>query len=164
LFLFAIAAGGILTAALTGLPVRKLERALSAFRERGFRGPIDADRLGLDGELTTAVRAINEMGGKLEAMDDRGQERERLLATLADSLEDGMLAVDPDGDPTAWHQAALRILVHAAPPEGLAAEEARHWEWEHLKEMLARHGELSLRPEGEERLETLEVDLKRQDG
>jgi PAS domain S-box-containing protein len=164
LFIAAIAGGGILTAALTGLPVRKLERALAAFRERGFRGPIDADRLGLDGELTGAVRAINEMGGKLEALDERGQERERLLATLGDSLEDGMLAVDSDGDPSAWNQAALRILVHAAPPEGLAAEEARHWEWERLKETLERHRELGLRTEGEERLETLEVELKRHDG
>src|SRR6185503_9882492 len=91
-------------------------------------------------------------------------ERERLLATLGDSLEDGMLAVDSDGDPTAWNQAALRILVHAAPPEGLAAEEARHWEWERLKETLERHHQLGLRTEGEERLETLEVELKRHDG
>jgi PAS domain S-box-containing protein len=164
LFIAAIAGGGVLTAAITGLPVRKLERALQAFRERGFRGPIDPDRLGLDAELSTAVRAINEMGGKLEAMDERGQERERLLATLADSLEDGMLAVDSDGDPTAWNEAALRILVSETPPEGLEAEEARHWEWERLREMLARHSELALGSQPEVRIETLEVDLKRHNG
>jgi signal transduction histidine kinase len=164
LFIAAIATGGILTAALTGLPVRKLERALAAFRERGFRGPIDPARFGLDGELTTAVRAINEMGGKLEALDERGQERERLLATLGDSLEDGMVAVDSDGDPTAWNQAALRILVAEAAPEGLGSEESRHWEWERLKEMLGRHAGLTLPTSGEARLETLEVEIKRHSG
>ena len=102
--------GGILVAALTALPVRRLDRALHDFRERGFRGGIDAKRLGLGGELAAAVSAINEMGGRLEALDSRGREREALLGTLAQSLEDGMIAIDEREAPVAWNAAALRIL------------------------------------------------------
>jgi len=110
MFLLAGVAGGILVAALTALPVRRLDSALTDFRERGFRGGLDAKRLGLGGELASAVSAINEMGGRLEALDSRGREREALLATLSQSLEDGMIVIDERGAPAAWNAAALRIL------------------------------------------------------
>ncbi len=106
----ALVAGAMVMSALTVLPVRRLDRALSEFRARGFRGRIDVDRLGLGGELASAVRAINEMGGKLEALDSRGREREALLATLSRSLEDGMIALDASRSPVAWNDAALRLL------------------------------------------------------
>ncbi len=115
-FLLAGVCGGIVVAGLTAFPVRRLDRALVEFRERGFRGGIDAKRLGLGGELASAVSAINEMGGRLEAMDSRGREREALLGTLAQSLEDGMIAIDERGVPVAWNAAALRIL--GVPLEG----------------------------------------------
>jgi signal transduction histidine kinase len=109
-FLLAGVFGGIVVGGLTALPVRRLDRALVEFRERGFRGGIDAKRLGLGGELASAISAINEMGGRLEALDSRGREREALLGTLAQSLEDGMIAIDERGVPVAWNAAALRIL------------------------------------------------------
>ena len=62
-FLVAGIGGGILVAGLTAFPVRRLDRALREFRERGFRGGIDAKSLGLSGELASTVTAINEMGG-----------------------------------------------------------------------------------------------------
>jgi two-component system, NtrC family, sensor histidine kinase HydH len=125
---------GLLVAGLTALPVRRLDRALAKFREAGFRGRIDAERLGLGGELASAVTAINEMGGRLEALDSRGREREALLATLSQSLEEGMIAIDERGVPIAWNAAALRII--GIDPGG--ADETK------VREALARHPELAI--------------------
>jgi len=133
-FVLAGVFGGILVAALTALPVRRLDRALADFRQRGFRGGIDAKRLGLDGELASAVSAINEMGGRLEALDSRGREREALLGTLSQSLEEGMIAIDERAVPVAWNAAALRIL--GLPAEG--TDEAV------VRAALDRHPELSI--------------------
>lgn len=133
-FLLAGVCGGILVAGLTALPVRRLDRALSDFRQRGFRGGIDAKRMGLGGELASAVSAINEMGGRLEALDSRGREREALLGTLSQSLEEGMIAIDERAVPVAWNAAALRIL--GMPEEG--ADESA------VRAALDRHPELSI--------------------
>jgi len=133
-FLLAGVSGGILVAGLTALPVRRLDRALTEFRERGYRGGIDAKRLGLDGDLASAVSAINEMGGRLEALDSRGREREALLGTLSQSLEEGMIAIDERAVPVAWNAAALRIL--GVPAEG--ADETV------VRAALDRHPELSI--------------------
>jgi signal transduction histidine kinase len=133
-FLLAGVCGGILVAGLTAIPVRRLDRALRDFRERGFRGGIDAKRLGLGGELASAVSAINEMGGRLEALDSRGREREALLATLSQSLEEGMIAIDERQMPVAWNAAALRIL--GVPPQG--ADDTA------MRAALDRHPELSI--------------------
>jgi signal transduction histidine kinase len=133
-FLVAGVASGLLVAALTALPVRRLDKALAKFREGGFRGRLDAERLGLGSELAAAVTAINEMGGRLEALDSAGREREALLATLAQSLEDGMIAIDERGLPVAWNAAALRIMK--VPEDG--ADSAG------VKEALARHPELQI--------------------
>ncbi len=105
--------GGIVLAGLSGLPVRRLERALEDFRARGFRGRLDTRALGLDRDLESAVRAINELGGRLEALDAQGREREALLATLSHSLREGMVATAPDGEVVAWNAAALRLLGEA---------------------------------------------------
>ncbi len=110
LFVAAGALGGLVAAPVPPCPVRRLDRALLAFRQRGFRGGLDAKSLGLGQELAEAVSAINEMGGRLEALDSRGREREALLGTLAQSLEDGMIAIDERERPVAWNAAALRIL------------------------------------------------------
>jgi signal transduction histidine kinase len=133
-FLLAGVAGGILVAGLTALPVRRLDRALREFRQRGFRGGLDAKSLGLGGELAATVSAINEMGGRLEALDSRGREREALLGTLAQALEDGMIAIDEREVPIAWNAAALRIL--GVPQDG--ADEAT------MRAALDRHPELAI--------------------
>ncbi len=114
LFLTALGAGSLLIAAVTSLPVRRLDDALQEYRARGFRGGLNAGRLAERGELASTVRAIQEIGGKLEALDDAGREREALLATLSQALEDGMVAVGPDGAPISWNPAALRILAFGA--------------------------------------------------
>ena len=114
LFVAAACAGGIAIAAVTGLPVRRLDRALAELRARGFRGGLDVRGLGLDDRLASAVQTINELGGRLEALDARGREREELLAKLSQSLEEGMVALGPTGEVVAWNDAAVRIL--GAPP------------------------------------------------
>jgi signal transduction histidine kinase len=111
LFLVVAVGGGILLAALTGLPVRRVERALKDFRDRGFKGHLDPHQGGLPRELASAVQTISELGGRLEALDAEGREREALLATLSQTLEDGMVALDPTGQPVAWNPAALRMLI-----------------------------------------------------
>ncbi len=133
-FLLAGVCGGIIVAGLTAFPVRRLDRALLELRERGFRGGIDAKRLGLGSELALAVSAINEMGGRLEALDSRGREREALLGTLEQSLEEGLIAIDERDVPIAWNAAALRIL--GVSPE--SADEAA------LRGALDRHPELAI--------------------
>jgi PAS domain-containing protein len=153
-FLLAGVAGGILVAGLTALPVRRLDRALSEFRERGFRGGIDAKRLGLGGELASTVKAINEMGVRLEAMDSRGREREALLGTLAQSLEDGMIAIDERAVPVAWNPAALRIL--GVPLEG--SDEAK------VRDALDRHPELAIGWSAGSSLPSRSVEFSREGG
>jgi PAS domain S-box-containing protein len=153
-FLLAGVAGGILVAGLTALPVRRLDRALREFRERGFRGVIDAKRLGLSGELASTVKAINEMGGRLEALDSRGREREALLGTLAQSLEEGMIAIDERDVPVAWNAAALRILGVAA--EG--ADEAS------VRVALDAHPELAIGWAAGSSLTSRSVEISREGG
>lgn len=119
LFIAAVAIGGVLISALTVQPVRKLSKALSEYKARGFRGGLKADSLAKSGDMADTVRAINELGGKLEAMAQQGREREALLATLSQSLEEGMIAVGADGEPLAWNPAAIRVLcggVDGKPP------------------------------------------------
>jgi signal transduction histidine kinase len=118
LFLAATWVGGVLVVALSGVPVRRLERALEDFKARDFRGGFDADRLGLGGDLAAAVRTIHELGGRIEALDAKEREREALLSSLSQSLEDGMLALGPHGAPVAWNPAALRLL---GPADGTGA-------------------------------------------
>jgi len=102
--------GGILLAALSGLPVRRMEKALSDFRERGYKGGLDPKKVGLPADLASTVQAFNELGSRLEALDAQGRERQALMESLFQSLEDGMIAVDPSGGPVAWNPAALRLL------------------------------------------------------
>jgi len=153
-FLLAGVGGGILVAGLTALPVRRLDRALVDFRDRGFRGGIDAERLGLGGELALTVKAINEMGGRLEALDSRGREREALLGTLSQSLEEGMIAIDEREVPVAWNAAALRIL--GVPEEG--ADEAV------VRAAVDRHPELSIGWSAGSSLPSRSVEISREGG
>lgn len=106
----AVAFGSLFVAAASVRPVRRLERALEEFRARGFRGGLRAGRLAQRGELAATVRAISELGGRLEALDEQSRERDALLETLSQALEDGMVAIGPNGTPQQWNPAALRIL------------------------------------------------------
>ena len=153
-FLLAGVVGGILVAGLTALPVRRLDRALLEFRERGFRGGIDVKRLGLGSELASTVKAINEMGGRLEALDSRGREREALLGTLAQSLEEGMIAIDEREVPVAWNAAALRIL--GVPNDG--ADDAG------VRAALDRHPELAVGWAAGSSLTSYRVEISREGG
>lgn len=139
----AVAAGGLVVAGLAALPVRRLDRAIRDFRERGFRGKLEVD--GLGSELAGAAKAINEMGGRLEALDVTGRERESLLATLSQSLEEGMIALDAARKPVAWNEAALRLLCDEAAPVINAVEEPQD---ARLGAALAKHPELIAEAEG----------------
>lgn len=134
-FLLAGVMASVLVAAWTAFPVRRLVRALDEYRDRGYRGGLDTKGLDLPGELAAAVRAINEMGGRLESLDARGREREALLGTLAQSLEEGMIALDSSGSPVAWNAAAMRLLAPAAAESGRAGSD----ESEALRFGLARY-------------------------
>ncbi len=109
LFVALVGLGSLLIAAVTGRSVRSLDKALSEYRERGFQGGLQAGKLAEKGELADTVRTISEMGGKLERLTREGREREALLGTLSDSLEDAMIALDPEGVPVAWNRAACRL-------------------------------------------------------
>lgn len=109
LFVALVGLGSLLIAAVTGHSVRGLDKALAAYRERGFEGGLQAGKLAEKGELAGTVRTISEMGGKLERLTREGREREALLGTLSDSLEDAMIAIGPDGSPVAWNLAACRL-------------------------------------------------------
>jgi signal transduction histidine kinase len=109
-----VAMGSLVVTGIGVVPVRRLEGVLRDYRDRGFRGGLKAGRLAERGDLAGTVQAITELGGRLEAMAEHGQEREALLATLSQTLEDGMVAVDPEGVPLAWNPAALRILGYPA--------------------------------------------------
>lgn len=164
LFVVTIVGGGILVAALIALPVRRLDWALREFRARGFRGGLDVERLGLRGDLASTAEAISEMGGRLEILDAQGREREALLSTLWQSLEDGMLAVDPGGTPVVWNPAALRLLLPgAADPRAGRTTDCRVEEQE-LRGVLA--GEPGLWTGGSpgSDVKVREVEIHRSDG
>jgi len=136
LFLVLAVASGTMLAALTGLPVRRLEAAMDDFRKRGFRGGLDPGKA-VPSYLAPTVETISEMGGQLEALDAQGREREALLETLSQSLEDGMIAVDPSGVPVAWNPAAVRLLCGPRESDG-ASDEAGL-----LQEAIASDADLS---------------------
>ena len=162
LFLALALGGGIVIALVTTLPVRRLERVFAEFRQRGFRGGLDPKRQ-LTGDLKQTVEAIREMGGKLEALDAEGVEREALLETLSQSLEDGMLAVDPQGAPLAWNPAAMRLLC-GGPAQVGADEDRLDVERKRLVAALARNPDLQFGLDRVELGRAREVELVRHDG
>lgn len=138
-----IVAGALVLAAVSGVPVRRLERALEDYRARGFRGGIDTDQFPLPGEYAPTLRAINEMGGRLAKLDALGREREVLLATLGQSLEEGMIVVDSSGNPVAWNAAAARLLdgsAEAGDEKGAAREARFRHVFAHCREALLSGG------------------------
>jgi signal transduction histidine kinase len=156
LFLGAAVVGGVLLAALSGAPVKRLERALADFRARNFKGGIDLKDAGLERDLGSAVQAINELGGRLQAVDERDHEREALLATLSQSLEEGMVVLDPDGTPVAWNPAAARLLLAS---DGEPASQA-----EAVRAALLDNDAISLALRRSAPAETVEVDVVAADG
>ncbi|MBZ5640409.1 MAG: hypothetical protein LAO51_16835 [Acidobacteriia bacterium] len=123
-FLVSTVMASVLVAAWTAFPVRRLVRAVEEYRARGFRGGLDPKTLGLEGGLASTARAISEMGGQLDRLDARGREREVLLETLTQALEEGMVALGPDGTPMAWNAAAARVLLPGALGRSDAVREA----------------------------------------
>jgi signal transduction histidine kinase len=121
--LISVVMASVLVAAWTAFPVRRLVKAVDEYRARGFRGGLDSKRLGLEGDLASAARAISEMGVQLDRLDARGREREVLLETLTQALEEGMIALGPDGSLLAWNAAAVRVLAPGAPAEPDAMRE-----------------------------------------
>jgi signal transduction histidine kinase len=115
-------AGGLVITLFAIGPIRRLDRALEEYRRKGYRGDFRETSSGLGREFASTVEAISELGGRLEAMDGRGRERESLLATLSQTLEDGMLALGPAGEPVAWNTAAVRLLCGVSSSGGDEAE------------------------------------------
>jgi PAS domain S-box-containing protein len=163
LFFAMAVGGGILLAALTGLPVRRMERALADFRARGFKGGLDPKQVRVPADMATTVATISELGGRLEALDAQGREREALLETLSQSLEDGMVAVDPEGVPMAWNPAALRILL-ASPGASSGNGTKRPTEAERVARALERNSDLRFAVNRVEIGRTREVEIVRGDG
>ncbi len=137
IFLAVGLAVGVFMAVLTGLPVRRLEKGLAEFKARDYRGGFRPEKAGK--ELAPAVEAISELGGRLEALDAQRREREALLATLSDSLEEGMIALDPDATPIVWNAAALRILGAEPVGEGRPASETATLESHQIEEAIDRN-------------------------
>jgi signal transduction histidine kinase len=159
IFLLAAVAGGILLAALTGVPVRRVERVLADYRARGYKGGLDPQQKGLPKDLASTVQAIRDLGGRLEALDEQGREREALLESLSQSLEDGMVAIDPSGDPVAWNPAALRILLGSEGPSPGHGEDAPR-----LREAIESSSEIQFMLGLAEGTQTHEVDVAHDDG
>ncbi len=123
-FLVSAIMASVLVAAWTVIPVRRLVRAVEEYKARGYRGGLDPESLGLQGDLASAARAISEMAGRIDRLDAKSREREALLETLTQSLEEGMVALGPDGVPVAWNGAAARVLAPAGPQAPDALREA----------------------------------------
>ena len=139
-FLGVTALGAIWIAWLSGLPIRRLERAVEDFRERDYRGGLGAEPLAFGGDFSRAIRALNELGGRLEELDTREDIDESELEGLVPRLDQGMLVLDPDGKPRGWNPAALVILApHAVDADAETAERA-------IRERLAEHPELARPP------------------
>ena len=164
LFLGAVAVGAVLVSALSLLPVRRLDRALSELKARDFRGGLQLGRHAFEDELRGTVAAINELSGKFEALDARWREREALLGTLSRSLEEGMVAADAEGRPVTWNAAALRILAPAALREETEGSRPSFSEEAELRQALRRNPQLLLRDPASGAGGTQEMEVARDDG
>jgi signal transduction histidine kinase len=163
LFIVLAVGGGILLAALTGWPVRRMERALADYAARGFKGGIDTAKVSLPKDLAMTLQAVSELGGQLETLDAQGREREALLDTLSQSLEDGMLALDPQNQPVAWNPAALRILSQGDRVDRMPTTEQSQ-QLEDLLAALVRNHELCRAIDWTEDGKAREIEICRADG
>ncbi len=163
-FLAAVGVGAVLISALSLLPVRRLDRALSELKARDFRGGLQLGRHAFEDELRGTVATINELSGKFEALDARWREREALLGTLSRSLEEGMVAADAEGRPVTWNAAALRILAPAALREEMEGSRPSFSEEVELREALRRNPLLLLRDPASGAGGTQEMEVARDDG
>jgi signal transduction histidine kinase len=112
-YLLGIFGIGVVATLVMTVPIRRLERGLKKLKENKWRGQLDSEKIDAPAGLASAVEAINEMAGQLAQLDARSQEREALLATLAQSLEEGMLVLDASGEVAVSNPAARRILTGA---------------------------------------------------
>lgn len=164
IFLAAVGVGAVLISALSLLPVRRLDRALSALKARDFRGGLQLGPHAVVDELRGTVAAINELSGRFEALDARWREREALLGTLSRSLEEGMVAADAEGQPVTWNAAALRILTPAALRDEAEGSRPSFSEEAELREAVRRNPQLLLRDPASGAGGTQEMEVTRDDG
>lgn len=138
-FLGVSSLGAILIVWLTGRPIRRLEQAAEDFRARGYRGGLGAEPLSFGSDFSRAIRALNELGGRLEDLDTREREPADLIHEIAPRLDQGMLVIEAGGRPRGWNHSALSLLVPGTDEVDPEAIEAA------LVEVLRRNPQLAER-------------------
>lgn len=105
-FVVFITISGVVVASMFSVPVRRLNRALIDLQTKHFRGTT----LEEGSDVTVALRAVSQMGERIEALALGARRQEIALSSLSQALDEGVAIFDPGGRVTTANPAAAAIL------------------------------------------------------
>jgi signal transduction histidine kinase len=101
-----ITVSGVVVASLFSAPVRRLNRALIELQTKHFRGTT----LEEGSDVSTALRAVSQMGERIGALAQGARRQEIALSSLSRALDEGVAILDATGRVVTANPAAAAIL------------------------------------------------------
>lgn len=105
-FVAMITLSGVLAAILFSVPIRRLNRALIDLQTTHFRGAT----LEVGSDVTVALRAVSQVGERIEALTRGARRQEIALSSLSRALDEGVVILDTAGRVVTANPAAATIL------------------------------------------------------
>ena len=111
-----IALTGVVLASLLTIPIRRLNRTLTALQAGAAAAQVQVDERS---DFAPALRVVRGLGERLEALAASSRSSELILSRITEALVQGVLVVDGAGHPTSVNEPALRMLgADPRPGEG----------------------------------------------
>jgi len=117
LFVALITLSGVAVATVFTVPVRRLNRALIELQTKHFRGATPPE----EGDVAGALKAVSQMGERIEALARGARRQEVALSSLSRALDEGVAILDESGRVGSANAAAAAILRAPAGKEPVAA-------------------------------------------
>ncbi len=117
IFVVLITLSGVVVASVFTVPVRRLNRALIELQTKHFRGATPPEV----GDVAGALKAVNQMGERIEAMARGAARQEVALSSLSRALDEGVAIMDVSGRVVTANPAAAAILRCPAGAEAAVA-------------------------------------------
>lgn len=105
-FVALITISGVVVASVFTVPVRRLNRALIELQSRHFRGVT----LEEGSDVAKTLRAVSQMGERMEALARGARRQEVALSSLSKALDEGVAILDIGGHVVTVNPAAAQIL------------------------------------------------------
>lgn len=105
-FVALITLSGVVVASVFTVPVRRLNRALIDLQTRHFRGAT----LEEGSDVAKTLRAVSQMGERIEALARGARRQEVALSSLSRALDEGVAILDVSGRVVTANPAAAQIL------------------------------------------------------